>query len=437
MISIMVLIFSCRRDTNMGHSLLTDDELLDVNQIDTFTIEAYTESIDTTYTVGITSVALGDYNDEIFGYTKAGFACQILNILDFRFFEAGDQIDSVVMIMPFSADTSDVLFYGDTLADQTIRVYRLNEDLENNVLYKADHDASSFKTGDLLAEYTFKPEPNARKKDPNKGYVRIPVDISLADDFLNLDDSVYVDQADFKDFFKGIYVEAEATSTNGSALIKYDISQEFTISFYGLDLDETDTTLQKKVWRLTPDYETNVRFNLFDHDYTGAPVENSIDQMNVQDSVVFLQGGNGLRTRIKIPHLDKLKESGNVIIHRAELILTEENKALSYADKYKAISELQIVFLYNDIKFLLPDYDFGTSYLSIPHENGGYKFDITQYVQFIVDEKLPNEGLIVYPAATINSVNFYFGGAEHFKRTVLTSGNHSNPMKFIITYGIY
>jgi hypothetical protein len=74
-------------------------------------------------------------------------------------------------------------------------------------------------------------------------------------------------------------------------------------------------------WATFPITEfTSQKINLFEHDYTGTPIESIIDQEDTPTPFVYVQGMNGVNTKIRFTAMEEWLEGGKVAINSAKLI---------------------------------------------------------------------------------------------------------------------
>ena len=153
-----MLIFSCQSKTNIGHGILPEDDIINAEIIDTFSLSVYTLSMDTIITSGVSELLLGEYTDPIFGYSKASFICQY-GLAEYPIFsqESDHVADSAVLTLIL--DTVNLNYYGNIETAHTIQVYRLEDDLDSDTIYYGNHDPSEFVTGTLLGETTLIIDP--------------------------------------------------------------------------------------------------------------------------------------------------------------------------------------------------------------------------------------------------------------------------------------
>ncbi len=411
-----MLIFSCQSKTNIGHGILPEDDIINAEIIDTFSLSVYTLSMDTINTSGVSELLLGEYTDPIFGYSKASFVCQY-GLAEYPTFsqESDHVADSAVLTLIL--DTVNLNYYGNIETAHTIQVYRLEDDLDSDTIYYGNHDPSEFVTGTLLGETTL-------IIDPESDSVKITLNESLAEEFLDAENDVFTSSENFINFFKGIYIKSECENNDG-AILKFNICSESVLRIY-FHYDDGTTTGDGLEFKVTPNVSSTVRFNMFEHDYTGVAFEENIDnEEDPQDSVAYLQTMGGLRTKINIPHIESLKDLGDIVIYRAELIIKTAPSEDFEESSYPAIEKLLLTGYSPEYEYyLLSEYISGTSYLGENYSDGEYRFDIAGYLQNIIDGSTENNGLYLFSAA----------GNKYFNRSVITTGNHSEKMKLYITY---
>jgi hypothetical protein len=133
----------------------------------------------------------------------------------------------------------------------------------------------------------------------------------------------------------------------------------------------------------------------------------------------------GLRAKIVIPNLEDLKNLGDIEIYRAELVIKTAPAYLSYQSQYAPIEKMLLTGCGEDNQYyLLPEYLNLPTYNYVSIDNNEYRFEMAGYIRDILDGKAVNNGLYLFP----------YTGSENFGRSVITTGNHSNKMKLIITY---
>ena len=408
-----MLIFSCQRDTNLGYDILPEGDLINLNITDTFSIKVHTLITDTVITSGVSELLLGEYNDPIFGNSKASFVVQFFNP-QFINFKDTDIVDSVILTLSYNQGDNNI--YGNQTKEQTIEVYQItNLDLDNSINYYGNDDPNKY-MGELIGDTVgFKPLPEDTT-------VHIKLNNSFGEFFIHADESNYLSGQAFHNFFKGLYIKSESVDNNG-AIVKYDLNDSLLVSIYFHKEDPDNTAL---IYKISANNISNVRFNLFEHDYSSANFAGTIDDESLpQDTVAYIQSAGGLFARIKIPNLKNLNNSEKIVINRAELIVNTAPSNITYENNYPAINTTLITAYISDYSsILIPDYIMHSNYTGENYTEGTYRFDIAAYIQDILNGKTENNGINLYPAS----------GGNNISRTVITTGKNSNPVKLVITY---
>lgn len=407
-----MLIFSCNEKSNLGYNILPEDDILNAQIIDTFSISSYTMEMDTILTKGVKRLIVGDFDDPIFGNTKASFATQ-MTLSEYPSFSTADIGDSIVLELPYSAEKYN--YYGDLSSNIDIKVYKITSVLSSDSVYYHTHSPESIHSGELMGSKIITPSPE-------DSLLIITLDQQYAVNFLTAEPEIYNTVENFRNFFRGIYVSAEKTSGAG-ALLKFDIAQGFKLKIYYHSESAPETQL---TYSFTGNSTTTVRFNMFNHDYTNASFGTIInDTTSIQDSVSYIQSAGGLRAKIKIPFITSLNDLGPINIYKAELVIKAESDYFSQENLYPAISELMLTGISPTKEYyLIQEYLGQNSYNGEQYSNNEYRFDIASYIRDIIDGKTSNHGFYL----------FTYDGSSNFNRTVITSGKHSNKMKLIVTY---
>ncbi|PIY06515.1 MAG: hypothetical protein COZ21_02745, partial [Bacteroidetes bacterium CG_4_10_14_3_um_filter_31_20] len=138
------------------------------------------------------------------------------------------------------------------------------------------------------------------------------------------------------------------------------------------------------------------RVNLFEHDYTTSTINSIIGDSLASDSLIYMQAMSGLMSKIKIPYLASLKNDSTIAIVRAELIIPVDNYDATF---YKTPTKLLLVSYNSSGTYsFLPDYLVNSSYFGGTYYSGDntYRFNISRYVQQLVDNSITNYGLALF-----------------------------------------
>ncbi len=412
-IATLVLLFSCRKineATTLGGGLIpvvdniyTFDTTLDVFAYnDTFSIANDTTLYDNSFThfLGLIS------NDPFFGKTDAKLFLELMpSTFKFTFSDVADSLhlDSVVLILNY------VQTFGDSLPEQTVNVYEIpqNSDFGDTTL---PIRKNNYEKGALLGSRTFSPfilnDSVRAYKDTTANQLRIRLNDAFGQRLLNYDTSgtngAYLNDSAFRSHFKGFALE----SVSGNAIMGFDLLGANTkLAIYYKD-DNGDSPVEK--WDTTVAYFTfrpngfSYSANYMERDYTGTPVAAAAGGSE-PDDIVYIQNTPGTFATIKIPGLANVS---NRIVHSAQLIMeqlydpnlsdTLFPPAKLYLDAYDTIES----------KFRTIPYDFsidgsGANNLSsfgvnpintkdsAGHSIKSWRFNITRYVQHVVNDTEP------------------------------------------------
>ena len=406
-------VFSCKEDLgNVGLNIQPEDELLNTLFFDTATLVAYSAKNDSVITSGVSQNLLGDIQDIIFGRTQAAIYTQFRLSGDQVNFKDSAYVDSLILNLVYGG------YYGDTTQLLRIRVYELDEDLNRNTVYRVSSTAK--RKSEVLAEVQIRPMPNTHNDTATSAaYFSIPLSKSFAENkFLSQSDSSNLaNDANFVRYFKGLYIEAEAVSSDGCMLsINLLDASSSMILYYG----NKEKPGQSFYFNIN---DSCVRFSHINHfDYADADA-NLLSQLNGDYSttkeVLYGQSAGGIKTVIQFPYLKEMFAGKQVVIHKAELLITRKDDNLpnysppvllslnydrSETEKEMRLPDAILASQLSWAAYFGGDYDEATQQ---------YAFRITKYIQDIVngigdDYKLN----LVVPSAAIRLSRSQFYGTD-------------------------
>jgi len=411
---ISLLIFSCKKETDFGSKLLYPSDTANIKTIDTLSIKSFTYNTGTYWIYNPTKLLVGSYSDPLFGQTSASFALQFTPA-SVSVFETTDIADSIVLYLPIDSISPS---YGNADAIQNISVYRLNERIYYNARYNSDKNPDlMFDSETILGTASYIPnaiEPRAiiYKTDTSefKG-IAINLPLSLAQNIIYLDDSVYLSNQYFIDYFKGIYVK----STNEQAdetILRFFINADTKIALY------YHTATDTSVFNFTALSSYTAKLNFYKHTYSTTSFIATIDNDSLeQDTVTYIQSG-GVKTKILLPTINQFATGQTIAVLRAQLIIKTAN--ISNTDLYPVNTQLYLAAINEDgSTSLLPDYL--ATYDAVRKE---YRFDIAHYISQIFKGDIKHYGfyLMAYNEKSI------------YARTLITTSSNAKPIKLELTY---
>lgn len=416
---------NCTDPLEVGANLL-DEDRAKVGFTDTLKLKVRTEIADSVsaFSPGVGAIStflFGRTENPYFGITEAGFYIEPLlsrdlggNPIDFlsTFNPNTVILDSVVLVLPL--DSSGI--YGDVNGQFGLEVYRVNEALDpvefdddgnvsffSNIFYDVDpmplasamfrpnYDDSIFVKKDI----SFSTLDTVDLKAP---HVRVRLDEAFGQTFFQQDTTVFANDSTLLEFFRGLYVKPTGISPG---LLNFNVNRSWS-GVYFYYRAGTDT--------LTYSLEAGSigrRISTYAHDYEGYVAGDFVENPDTNDSLMFLQGMQGLEVAFEIPGLENFDQK---VINKAELELTVAMPA-DYDLIFNPVPE-QIVALkktdegefivISDVS-VLPN-DLGVYFGGQPEEQTGgevlYKLNMSIHTQYVIDGSEPQTiYLAVFPKA--------------------------------------
>ena len=401
---LLVAFYACKKDGELSPDFDSSD--VSVEFSDTLTVESTVIKEDSFRTDLYNIAMLGIYHDPIFGiksssiYTNIGLSGFPTN------FGAGFSIDSVVLTLEYAE------LYGNPNSPMSINVYELSTTLDGNKEYYSSDTAAHDAT--LLKSVTFTPNLTDSVLTTidsvlHKPHLRIKLDEPSFITKLE-GDTLYNDNTDFNNVFKGLHITTNSTVTNNTLLpeegsiVSFDMHSSLsTVTVYYNDSLQESFLINS---------ETK-KFSHFAHNYTGTDVEEHLNNTVSKDTTVsYVSSMAGVKTKLKIPHLRSLLEGGNVIINKAELVIPI---AINTEGNYD--TPLSVIGLagINEIgeSVFTPDYFLGYCGCINTSDNT-YTFDVTRYIHQLLYETSPFYGMYIVAAGSAVSANrVVFGSAKN------------------------
>ncbi|MCD6366708.1 MAG: DUF4270 domain-containing protein [Bacteroidales bacterium] len=394
---------SCKKvNSDIGTNLQNQDQLT-LHFTDTTGIRSTIAKDDSVTTDERSKVLLGSYNDAVFGLAQASFATQFrLSSYDVDF-GTNPVIDSLVLYLNY------VGFYGDTTTSQEIKIFQMAQDIFRDSSYYSNEDMTDLSS--TLAQTTTAFSPN------NSGSLNIKLDDNFGTNLI-ADSGYYANNDTFLTQYKGLYITTTAVTANGAIIYFDPISENTKMTLYYHNDSEDSLSFDFLI------NENCAYFNIFSHDYTGTSFENDINQDTATDDI-YIQAMGGVKAKIDLDELLTWKDSGNIAINKAELVLTIND--INSDMQLFAPPERLLLEIVDDIDgFDGPiDYFMDNAYFDGYYDEttNSYSFNIARHVQEIITGEETNSSLYIFPES--NKVS-----AE---RTVL-SNNGTNRIKLNITY---
>ena len=400
--SFLLLFNACKKDgelipdfaENTTNSIFSDSTL----------IETTTMIGDSILADNISTGLIGNYKDSAFGTTVASvFVQPVLSSNGLIFDPHGETltVDSIVLSLSYSN------YFGDTNTTQKFEVYRLTEKLADSSNYYSN--TSIQREPMMLGSKTFTAQPNTsiRINQPNttggidtvdlNSQLRIRLDDDLGSEILSKSNgSELLNNDNFTSFFNGLQIVPQAKSSlnnNEDAILYFNLTATNTQMTIYYTSTDTNSVSSKKLVNF-PINTNSVRFNTFKHDYTNSAVGNELASPSTTSMFAYTQAMASVETIINFPTLSN-QFTNKVLINKAELVLPAANGSYALFGKANSVilaarddaNKLQFI----PDAFESPEY-FGGKFDS---ESNSYKFNISRYVQGILNGTIENKGLTV------------------------------------------
>lgn len=395
--------------------------------------------------------------DPLFGKTTAAIFLELKPPTYKYYFENVPDslsLDSVVLSMKWNRT------WGDTLAPQTIDVFRVTEPIRRDTAYSTN---AQFTYSTLLGSRTITPSilddsiPLRTHKVANQ--LRIRLSDAFGRDLLlqdSADGRPYANDSLYRNYFKGFAIVPRTTGSGATAnavmgMALSDTNTGLTFYYRCIKNGKTDTLSRRFPF---DNLLLSGSANQILRDRKGSEMERFLGPSVNGDSLLYLQTTPGSYAQVYIPALNNFKTAkGNVLIHLAELIASEvpENPParfltppnLLYADYYDSALNVRLPFGPDGFPTGTYDPSFLGGLKKYAAAPGGtaystYGLFITRHVQSIISRNRPNVPITVYTPYLVSysNLNLVFGvNPLATGRVRLGGGSHrSRPMRLRIVY---
>jgi hypothetical protein len=414
------IINSCEEDpTFIGKDILPSTDYVSLLSTDTFRIFSYTRYDYPVSTEAQTAPYIGSYYDPYFGSMKCEFVSQLR--LEAEWTDGTYDVDSVKLFLRI------MTVNGSNAIPKQLRITEISTMLNIDSTYYSD---TTVDTTDFGVSVTI---PELRNDSINNVEIPMP---TFVGEYLIRDQEklMYSTTAeDFRTYFKGVYMRIPSATDADPLLLGLTTNSYATVGDYSDYIivymhNRTDNSVYNFRFLLDP-VKANANFERVERDFNTADPEKGISALinqPVLDTLSYIQGVNGVFTKIVIPGLAELrKNSYNITqsINKARLYVP-----VNYDDNLfseTAVPEQLYLRYYNKSgeHVLVPDY-----YIDDYHEYFGgtldtaanmYKFNISNYIQ----EYLNDKDSILKPEIEI------FQSATEVKNAIIKANDSKNPVK--------
>ena len=412
----VMLFFSCRKDGDVGLSLIGDD--LTTQLVDTFPLQFSIQREDTLQIRNTGRHLLGVLNDPQFGRTSAQFCTQIIPSTALTPNFTNLKLDSAFLSFPYLG------YFGDTTSVLQVTVKVLGKRIYSDSVYS---QFSDFTTQlNRVGGATFRAiQPSVAKqyREPTgsggdtlvtrNAMLRIPIDTGLARTLMLSNKTS--SSADFLNYFNGFSVEAKLISGNG--LVVYLAP---ALSLSGLNIYYHDGGLFKR-------YDFNVNSscawkNTFNYQFFNSEAQRAKNSGQVNQDKLFVEGMAGFKTKMTVSNLRSILTNKDIVIQKATFefpVHPSQIKTSNQITPRIGIVAIDSNGKSNPIPDQFFDY-FGGQYNSTKNV---YELNLTQYFQKLIYQS--------------NDYGFYIlssNGIQDGTRVVLNSNKSIKPPKLTIIY---
>ncbi len=423
------LLLACKEEENIvGADLQPNSEKYQLQFTDTSSINAYSV-IDTIATGQMNLNLLGFVADPIFGKSQVGICSQFRLSVTALDFGQEAVLDSIVLTLSYEG------YFGDTLKPFIIRVYELDEGIDENKTYY-NTSLLAYKPTNLTSatDYYCYPTPQTINKADTvskKPVLRIPLQNTFGTQkFIEKSNTTELENNEnFLKYFKGLYIVAEGVGENGSIIYVNMLNPLSNLTLYYHNKEKNalkhSFVVNDKAMRFT----TINHFNYADAD--GSLKKQLIDKdYSETEEKLFVQASGGVKTIVEFPYIKEMFKDKKVVINKAELVIQR------YGDDYTFFYQPPALDLYykKDMSlttaYYLPDYKLGAAYFGGDYNTSKkeYRFRITQYIQNLI----MNDTLKAYPLHLVVK-----GAATKANRLIFYGTNpatYENRLRLEVTY---
>lgn len=428
----LVVSSGCKKpEQDLGLELLPLDAL--GLQVDSTELRAHVVADSNIRTSGLTRNLVGSYLDPHFGTVRAGIVTQVRLSTNIVLGQdnSGLVADSLVLSLAFDGIN---YAYGD-LSGQVFQVYELSEDLSLDSVYRSDR-VPQHHPEDLVAVRGGRLVPQPLRNvviggDSLQPQLRIRLGQDLAQRFLSAFGTAdLTDNTAFLQFFKGLYIKVD----NGQqlpfqqGLLYFNLTN--VASKLALYYRDTNTDpVESRVYDFVIN-QSCVRYTVVEHDHQAALypyLPTLLADTSLDATTTYVQALGGLRTVVLFPDIMRYDTVG-LMLAKAELIIPLSG---TY-DPFLPPPAQLFIFRKDDDgnDAFLPDQLAGLGVIDgnfRPTEQA-YRFNITRYVQGLLNGSLPNAGLQLVSASNGITAN----------RVMLAGpANAEKPMRLRLTFTTY
>ncbi len=421
----LLYLTSCEEDpTFIGKGILPSSDFVSVLSSDTFNIISYTKYEYPLRTDNQLAPYIGTYYDPYFGTIRSEFVSQVR--LESEWIEGDYHVDSVKLFLRIMSVSGS----SNTIKQLIIR--EISDMLYADSAYYSNTPVNAGGYG-ITVDL-----PELRTDTINVVEINLPP--SFGEYLIRDQEKLFYSASaeDFRNYFKGVHLSILSASDSDPLLIGLNITQAASLGDYSdyfivyMRAQDDNTAIYNFRFLLDPTKE-NACYSRIEHDFTTAiPGKGFSDIVNqpVLDTLSYIQGMNGVYTKMLIPDLETMKNDPTrtrTAINRATLFIPVHYDEENYSDATLPSNIYLRYFNKSGEKQLIPDY-----YIDDYHEyfggvldtaNNRYKFNISNFIQEYFND---TEG-ILKPELEV------FQSSDEVKNAILKANDSKSPVRLEMT----
>ena len=368
---LLLFLFSCKKEsTDIGLDLIGDESLANAINVEYRNLSFRTVADDTFKVNSLSSSLLGIINDPVFGESKASLIVQP-QLTETGINLNGNTIDSTQLNLVFdlyqtvdegTRITNYELHYGDVESELVFDIYKLGEDLSDDI-YFSNYTPS---LGTKIGEYSGKFDLDSVKREIDGEVVTlsprmtIKLDNTFGQEILDYDETTLSSNDNFIEIMKGLVLIPRSIVSGDGAIVAVEAINTRS----SLDLFYSDS-----IQLAIPLGVSSKRVNFFETTHTPAIEEQKMGVGHFD--ITYVQSLGGTKVRIDVPQLESIiKLSDNIVINEAKLEISPDI-SLNFTGKFEQAPRLWLLtpdtsnlnqsmtsFLdFNDVRFSESYYD--------------------------------------------------------------------------------
>ena len=407
---LLMILNACNDPIITDKGILKDPgNLFNLAHIDTTTVILNTVAEVNLQSSGVKTAVLGSMNDPYTGISYASFYAQCLlsqNGYSFHISDSMAVLDSAVLSLPYINDSSR---YGRCTQPMDVTVYELSQDMYAvNTYYNNDAFSVNPSPAGRLNDYKPDLKDSLQLLDTILApQIRVRLNSSFAQKLFNVDSSSISSSANFVNYLKGIYVTTNPSKVGNGILYLDLLNAKISVYYHTVNTP-----------KLSYDFPINLysaRVNHFDHIYRGYDIQRSLST-TTPDTKVYTQSGVGTKIKLQLPYLMNLIPPKNAVGKRdSSIAITKAELILPYSTDYTSDSFLppsRVILLRLDDTLAsqtLNSYNnSGVATLTTRTDVNGtiyncYVFNLTEFVQRVLDGYYNNNGFYIQYSYTVRS----------------------------------